>query len=90
MNETLSGTRFTYWLTKQTKRDDAIGDIAKELTDDARSGCLKTGMGIKAHMMNHGADIAAFHALEQANTEWLMEIDRYQWQGARKNEPVLD
>jgi hypothetical protein len=61
---------FRRWLHAQRTRDDAIGDLARDM---ARDRCLKArGLaGIRRHLEGvHGACSGAVAALECAHQEW--------------------
>ncbi|MGO7251492.1 YozE family protein, partial [Rhizobium brockwellii] len=60
-----------YWLHKQVKRNDAIGDLARDAAQD-RSFPLDTSSGpkLRSYMRSCWASDAAMAALDDALTEW--------------------
>lgn len=66
---------FAHWLRAQTRRDDPIGDLARDVTGDVRSGCL-TRITSRDALFRH---IAYQHAgephvlatVDAAEHEWL-------------------
>ena len=63
------------WLLAQTERNDPIGDIARDVAEDVRSGCLPpfdTWKDVRAHiLMRHGAIPDAVEALYSSWRAWL-------------------
>jgi hypothetical protein len=62
---------FLTWLKRQTVRDDAVGDLARDVKRDA---CLKVRdpWYIRDHMRLHMACPEALEALEAAADEFLL------------------
>jgi hypothetical protein len=60
------------WLRAQKKRQDPVGDFARDfLTDDCAKG-LRTLSGIDRHMQDaHNAIDAALEARDRAWREWV-------------------
>lgn len=66
---------FAHWLRAQTRRDDSIGDLARDVTSDVRSGCLSRITSPEAlyrHVAAHDGppDDAALDAIRSAGAEW--------------------
>lgn len=66
---------FSEWLRAQTRRDDPIGDLARDVTGDVRSGCLSRITSPEAlcrHVAAHDGppDDAALDAIRSAGAEW--------------------
>lgn len=66
---------FLGWLREQTERDDAIGDIARDVVQDIRDGCMSERLKptrVTYHIINeHGASQEVVGALSRAMSEWL-------------------
>ena len=67
--------RFDQWLLAQTDREDAVGDIAREFSEDRRVGCagdIRTPEQLIGHIerVHHPIDLA-IRAVEQARAEYL-------------------
>jgi len=67
-------TGFRAWLRKQTRRDDRIGDIARDFEDDVRRKCMPgvhSPYGILSHIEGmHDASGRAVEAFQAAEQEW--------------------
>jgi hypothetical protein len=55
----ITDTGFVQWLLQQVDRDDPIGDLARDVREDRRAGCLslrvRSARGIKEHLESaHG------------------------------------
>jgi transcriptional regulator with XRE-family HTH domain len=70
MPEPKSGT-FAHWLRKQTKRNDPIGDLARDAAQD-RTFPVDTSSGpkLRSYMRSCRACDEAIEALEEALAEW--------------------
>ncbi|MFC3444087.1 YozE family protein [Sphingobium rhizovicinum] len=70
MPEPKSGT-FAHWLHKQVKRNDPVGDLARDAAQD-RTFPVDTSSGpkLRSYMRSCWASDAAIDALEEALTEW--------------------
>lgn len=70
MPEPKSGT-FAHWLHKQVKRNDPIGDVARDAAQD-RTFPVDTSSGpkLRSYMRSCRACDEAIEALEEALTEW--------------------
>jgi transcriptional regulator with XRE-family HTH domain/uncharacterized protein YozE (UPF0346 family) len=70
MPEPKSGT-FAHWLRKQVKRNDPIGDLARDAAQD-RTFPIDTSGGpkLRSYMRSRGACAEAVDALDDALTEW--------------------
>jgi hypothetical protein len=67
--------RFDQWLLAQTDREDPVGDIARELSEDRSVGCagdICTPEQLISHIerVHHAIDLA-IRAVEQARAEYL-------------------
>jgi hypothetical protein len=67
--------RFDQWLLAQTDRDDPVGDIAREFSEDRSVGCagdIRTPEHLISHIerVHHASDLA-IRAFEQARAEYL-------------------
>lgn len=60
---------FIFWLKKQTKRGDNIGDLAVDVIRDKTK--VRTYKGLKSRMEFKGACDGAMTALDDAYREWL-------------------
>ncbi len=62
-------SNFYWWLMKQAKRDDPVGDLAR----DARADTAARSMNEEAfrkHLADCGACADCFTALDEAVSEW--------------------
>src|SRR6476660_6350855 len=71
--------RFDQWLLAQTDREDPVGDIAREFSEDRSVGCavhIRTPEQLISHIerVHHSIDLA-IRAVEQACAEYLREQD---------------
>ena len=69
---------FRGWLRVQVKRDDPVGDLARDFAEDSRIGCLRRGLNsaeaLRDHMMTvHPSSENALHAFDQAYLEYDLE-----------------
>jgi hypothetical protein len=67
--------RFDQWLLAQTDREDPVGDIAREFSEDRSVGCagdIRTLEQLIGHIerVHHAIDLAIC-AVEQARAEYL-------------------
>jgi hypothetical protein len=67
--------RFDQWLLAQTDREDPVGDIAREFSEDRSVGCagdICTPEQLISHIerVHHASDLAIC-AFEQARAEYL-------------------
>jgi hypothetical protein len=62
---------FMEWLVRQAYRDDAVGDIARDLMEDPQTlwGVEKLA-DFRAYLMSFNASQQALAALDQAWREW--------------------
>lgn len=69
--------RFYSWLKRQRRRNDPVGDIARDTVIDVQTGCLKPPLSparIRRHILtDHGAGAAAAEAVRRAVAEWRAE-----------------
>jgi len=67
--------RFDQWLLAQTDREDPVGDIAREFSEDRSIGCagdIRTPEQLIGHIERvHHAVEPAIRAFEQARAEYL-------------------
>lgn len=67
---------FAHWLRAQTRRDDPIGDLARDVTGDVRSGCLTritSPAALREHIERvHNGDDHVLAAVGAACVEWLL------------------
>jgi hypothetical protein len=67
--------RFDQWLLAQTDREDSVGDIAREFSDDRSVGCagdIHTPEQLISHIERiHHPIEPAIRAVEQARAEYL-------------------
>ena len=64
---------FLCWLLCQIRREDAIGDLARDVQADRRSGCLhsQTARGIERHIIRrHAAQQGVLTALGRARLDY--------------------
>lgn len=71
---------FTEWLKAQRHRQDPIGDLAREVAEDVRAGCLPGDPAgwpvVVAHLMTeHELPEAARDALDDAVREYVAGLD---------------
>ena len=71
----MSKPSFRKWLRKQAKRDDAVGDIARDVkVDPGLSGrVLLTFFDLESYLRSVDADPAAIQAAREAWSEWFIE-----------------
>ncbi len=76
---------FSAWLTQQLNRHDPVGDLARDLREDLRSGCLhpapRTATAARRHLQQqHGVDpaSAALTALTRAEREHSEAVRQWQ------------
>jgi hypothetical protein len=75
---------FDQWLLGQTDREDSVGDIAREFSEDRRVGCagdIRTPEQLISHIerVHHPIDLA-IRAVEQARAEYLRgRVDPPTW-----------
>jgi hypothetical protein len=67
--------RFDQWLLAQTDREDPVGDIAREFSEDRSVGCagdIRTPEQLIGHIerVHHAIDLA-IRAVEQARAEYF-------------------
>lgn len=69
--------RFGVWLTRQTDRQDAVGDLARTYTAPCscalcagRTSRRYSVNGVRGELDDHGASAEAYAALDQAAEEW--------------------
>ena len=67
--------RFDQWLLTQADREDPVGDIAREFSEDRSVGCagdIRTPEQLISHIerVHHAIDLA-IRAFEQARAEYL-------------------
>ena len=67
---------FGVWLTRQLDRSDPVGDLARDVRDDQRSGCMRraprTAVAVRRHLSREhegNADQGAMTALSRAENE---------------------
>ena len=94
-------TAFTDWICRQGHRDDAIGDLARDVRADLRGpraddgdrwprgGDLET---LRRHLEERGASDGALAALDRAWSEWTAagyreRIRRAALEGMRRGKP---
>lgn len=70
---------FTEWLKNQRDRQDPVGDLARDVAEDARTGCLPGGAAgwplVTAHLMaDHEMCEGARDALDAALREYQAVI----------------
>jgi hypothetical protein len=61
--------RFIPWLRRQVKRDDAIGDLARDAFVSS-SDAGRSLLSLESHMFGHHASPKAWDALEEAKKEY--------------------
>ena len=65
---------FSVWLRRQADRPDAVGDLARDFAEGARSGThgrrFTTPRGFRRTLHRMGACPGAFRALDHAASEW--------------------
>lgn len=71
---------FAYWLLQQDRRNDPIGDLARDYRSDIADGCaprsmLATVQDVRVHLeLVHNAWSLALDALDAAETEWSTQV----------------
>lgn len=67
---------FTRWIRQQTRRDDAIGDLARDIGQDrCWPGRARSRQAYLEHLVyHHEASRVALVAFEKAYEEWLTEV----------------
>ena len=65
---------FNQWLKKQTKRNDPIGDLARDAANDSERK-PRTLEGWRDHLYDNSACDGAHSALEDAYREWSTNPD---------------
>lgn len=69
----MTAPTFRSWLKQQVKRDDRVGDVARDALADARIRCWRgrTPRSLRRHMQwDHAAIPAAVESLDQAAQEF--------------------
>lgn len=73
----MTGNTFGAWLSRQTHRDDAVGDLARDYTAvcpcdscNTRTSRRYSVHGVRGELDDHDASAAAYDALDQAANEW--------------------
>ena len=65
---------FRVWLRRQRKRQDAVGDFARDFLADSCANAVRTLSGLDRHMQDeHNAIDAALDARDQAWREYARE-----------------
>jgi len=67
---------FAFWLKMQARRNDLIGDLARDIKADHTARRLKTFESIELHLIKMGACQGAIKALERAGREFEREKNR--------------
>ncbi len=62
---------FVDWLRRQHLRKDAVGDLAKMVRNDPRSGRLASALDLSKRLNQDEASWEYHDALEEAEGEWL-------------------
>lgn len=62
---------FIDWLRRQHIRKDAVGDLARMLRNDPRSGRLTSALDLSKRLNQDEASWEFHDALEEAEGEWL-------------------
>lgn len=76
MVQASSMSPFMLWLVRQMERDDAVGDIARDLLDDPYAPRDGTSIAdYRDYLVALGASVPAITALEQAWQEWTFVAD---------------
>lgn len=79
---------FVTWLAGEAHRDDAVGDLARDVVRDRADGCLPSTVGAFAGLRRHlwrchdydlGAESAIKDALSEAITDWKREMRNRRW-----------
>lgn len=65
--------RFWTWLKEQARRDDPIGDLASDALRSPPSS--RSARGLREHMTDRRAHYAALRALDDAEAEWVAEVN---------------
>lgn len=71
---TMPPRTFTAWLKRQRKRDDRVGDLARDVARDPRWPPARTRLGFRRYLENRDAGVNALNAFEEAWAGW--ENDR--------------
>lgn len=61
---------FRGWLRRQRRRQDAVGDIARDLAADRCAAWLRSLSALQAHLLLHNAEDRFVAALGAAYREW--------------------
>lgn len=66
---------FRAWLLDQSRRDDPVGDLARDVSSDKHNKA-RSAFGLRQHLFRVGAFDNAFDALRTAEHEWKGMHDR--------------
>ena len=64
---------FIVWLRAQDKRDDPVGDLARDFKADGRARGIRTLAALTEHLLRCDACEGALDSLVQAGAEWSRE-----------------
>lgn len=67
---------FEQWLKKQVKRQDPVGDLARDFRDSKKIKCVKGEECDEAHLSKWGAHQKVYNALTIARKEWRTECEQ--------------
>jgi len=71
---TITGASFARWLAAQRRRDDPVGDLARDVASDVASGCAaepSTPEDCRTHVEDvHAAALWVFDVVACAADEW--------------------
>lgn len=61
---------FNQWIKEQSKRDDPVGDFAKDVIDSDDTNQLQSASDWRTYLMRKNASQLAVKAFKQAWNEW--------------------
>lgn len=70
----ITTTNFVGWLRGQHTRKDCVGDLARAVRNDPRSGKLSTAQDLSKRLNQDEASWELHDALEEAEGEWLRTV----------------
>lgn len=70
---------FGAWLKKQAKRDDPVGDLARDVAQDREAPLSMTPRKLRNHMLARHASSLALETLDMAATEWRAASRAESW-----------
>ncbi|KCZ73643.1 hypothetical protein ANME2D_00715 [Candidatus Methanoperedens nitroreducens] len=66
----MSGDTFMNWLKGQKKRDDPVGDLARDVLQDSRTRRFTTYLQLRRYLDSRGVHNCVSEACRRANDEY--------------------